>query len=62
MVLLWIGIAIGVLIAIILIVKAIKTPSMDVVKMDMHCKKCGLKINGLKCPRCENKNSSSFGV
>ena len=58
MVLLWIGIAIGVLIAIILIVKAIKTPPMDVVKMDTYCKKCGFKTNGLKCPRCENAKSS----
>ena len=43
MVLLWIGVAIGVLIAIILIVKVIRTPSMDVVMMDMHCKNAGLK-------------------
>ena len=62
MVLVWIGIAIGVLIAIILIVKVMKTPSMDVLRMDTYCKKCGLKTNGLKCPRCEKKASSSFGV
>ena len=61
MVLLWIGIGIGVLVVIILIVKAIRTPSMDVVKIDMRCKKCGIRINGLKCPKCESKNSS-FGV
>ena len=61
MVLLWIGIAIGVLIAIILIVKTIKTSSKDVLRMDMYCKKCGLKTNGLKCPRCENK-TPSYGV
>ena len=61
MVILWIGIAIGILIAIILVVKAIKTPAIDVVKMEMHCKRCGFKTNGLKCPRCENKNSS-YGI
>ena len=61
MVLLWIGIGIGVLIAIILIVKTIKTPSQDVLRIDTYCKKCGLKTNGLKCPRCE-KRTSSYGV
>ena len=62
MVFLWIGIAIVVLIAIILIVKVMRTPSMDVVRMEMQCKKCGFKTNGLKCPRCENKDSPSFGI
>ena len=61
MVLLWIGIAVGVIIAIILIAKAIRTSPMEVVKMEMYCKKCGFKTNGLKCPRCESKDSS-FGV
>ncbi|KAF6244213.1 MULTISPECIES: hypothetical protein [Nitrosopumilus] len=61
MVLLWIGVAVGILIALILIVKAIKTSSRDVLGVDMHCKKCGIKINGLKCPRCEKK-SKTFGV
>ena len=61
MALVWIGIAIGILIVIILIMKAIKTHSRDVVGFNMHCRKCGIKINGLKCPRCE-KTSQSFGV
>jgi len=61
MVLALIGIALGVLIVIILIIKAIKTPSRDVVRVDMHCRKCGIKTNGLKCPRCE-KTAKSFGV
>jgi predicted Zn-ribbon and HTH transcriptional regulator len=61
MVLVWIGIGIGILIAIILIVKAIKTSSQDVLRMDAYCRKCGLKTNGLKCPRCEKRNQS-FGV
>jgi len=61
MVLIWIGIAVGVLIVIILIVKAAKTSSRDVVGVDMHCRKCGIKTDGLKCPRCE-KRTQSFGV
>jgi len=61
MVLVWIGIAVGVLLVIILIIKAFKTSSRDVVGMDMFCRKCGVKTNGLKCPRCE-KSTQSFGV
>jgi len=61
MVLALIGIALGVLIVIILIIKAIKTPSRDVVRVDMHCRKCGSKINGLTCPKCK-KTAKSFGV
>lgn len=61
MVLVWIGIAVGVLLVIILIIKAIKTHSQDVVGIDMFCRKCGIKTNGLKCPKCE-KRTQSFGV
>ena len=61
MVFVLIGIAIGVLIAIILIIKAIKTSPQDVVGVDMHCRKCGIKINGSTCPKCE-KRTQSFGV
>jgi len=61
MVLVWIGIAVGVLIIIILIIKAVKTSSREVVGIDMFCRKCGIKTNGLKCPRCE-KRTQSFGV
>jgi len=61
MVLLWIGIGIGILLAIILIVKAAKTSSQDVLRMDVYCRKCGLRTNGLKCPKCE-KRTPSFGV
>ena len=60
MVLLWIGIAVGVLILIILIVKAIKTPPQEVLRSNMYCKICGFKTNGLKCPRCEKR--TKFGV
>ncbi len=61
MVLVWIGIAAGILLVIILIVKAAKTHSLEVVGIDMFCRKCGIKTNGLKCPKCE-KTSQSFGV
>jgi len=61
MVLALIGIALGVLIVIILIIKAIKTPSRDVVGVDMHCRKSGIKINGLTCPKCKIA-AKSFGV
>jgi len=61
MILVWIGIGIGILMAIILIAKAAKTSSQDVLGMDVYCRKCGLKTNGLECPRCE-KRTQSFGV
>ncbi len=61
MVFVLIVIAIGVLIAIILIIKAIKTSPRDVMGVDMHCRKCGIKINGTACPKCE-KATKSFGV
>ena len=61
MVLIWIGIAVGILLVIILIVKAAKTHSRDVVGFNAYCRKCGIKTNGSKCPRCE-KTSQSFGV
>ena len=61
MVLLWIGIGIGILIATILIVKAKKTNSRDILGMEMSCRVCGSKTNGLDCPKCK-KQSESFGV
>ena len=61
MVLVLIGIAIGILIVGVLIFKAFKTPSREIVGMDIHCKKCGVKTNGLACPKCEKK-SQSFGI
>ena len=61
MVLILIGIVIGILIVAILIIKAIKTPSREIVGININCKKCGIRINGLACPKCENK-SQSFGV
>jgi|TARA_B100000809_G_scaffold243305_1_gene268198 hypothetical protein len=61
MVLVLIGIIVGIIIVTILIVKAAKTHSKEVVGMDIFCRKCGVKTNGLKCTRCE-KTSQSFGV
>ncbi|MDH5463045.1 MAG: hypothetical protein OEY17_00575 [Nitrosopumilus sp.] len=59
MVLIWIGLAIGVLLAIVLIVKVSKTNPHDIVGIDIHCAKCGTKTDGSKCPRCK---SDPFGV
>ena len=59
MVLIWIGLAIGILIVAILIIKAIKTPSHEAVSLTSYCKKCGLKTNGLRCPRCDKSFSTS---
>jgi len=61
MVLLWIGIAVGIILVVVLIVKASKTSPTAVVGMQIRCKKCGLETNGLACPRCKQK-SQSFGV
>jgi len=55
MVLIWIGIAVGILITIILIVKIAKTPSHEAVSLAIYCKVCGIKTNGLKCISCEKK-------
>ena len=61
MVLVLIGIAIGILIVAILIIKATRTPARDIVGMDIICKKCGTRTNGLACLKCKNK-FQSFGV
>ena len=59
MVLVWIGLAVGILIAVILIAKIVKTPSYEAMTLSAHCKKCGYKTNGLKCTRCEKYSSYS---
>ena len=61
MVLVLIGIAVGILVVAILIFKAVKTPSRDIMGIDLRCIKCGIKTNGSKCPKCE-KGTQSFGV
>jgi len=55
MVLIWIGIAVGILITIILIVKIARTPSHEAVSLAIYCKVCGVRTNGLKCISCEKK-------
>lgn len=61
MVLAYIGIALGVLIVVILIVKISRTGPREVAGIDVFCKKCGLETGGGNCPKCEKK-SKSFGV
>ena len=60
MVLTYIGIAIGVIILIAIIVKLLKSPPNAVLSLNLYCKKCGFKTNGLKCPKCDEKKT--FGV
>jgi len=55
MVIAWIGIAIGVLIVLVLIVKLLRTPSHEVVSLEQRCKSCGYKISGIQCPYCGKK-------
>jgi predicted Zn-ribbon and HTH transcriptional regulator len=59
MVLVWIGIALGALIAIILLKKIVKTSPRTPVTINIYCKNCGYKTNGLKCPRCESRSESN---
>jgi hypothetical protein len=61
MVVLLIAIVLGVLVVAILIIKATKTSPRAIVGMDITCKKCGTRTNGLSCPKCKNK-SQSFGI
>ena len=49
----WAAIAVGVLIALVLIFKTTKSSPHEALSFSSHCKKCGYKTNGLKCPRCE---------
>ncbi len=61
MVLAYIGVAIGVLLVIILIVKISRTGPREIAGIDVYCKKCGLETRGLNCSKC-GKKSKSFGV
>jgi len=55
---LWIvGAAIGILIIVVLIYKYAKTSKYETLGFSMYCRGCGDKINGLKCPRCEQKKN-----
>lgn len=53
MVLVWIGIAIGILIAVVLVRKLLTTHPYDAVSVDRHCRTCGRPTHGLKCPHCD---------
>ncbi|MBN4046252.1 hypothetical protein JYT57_01090 [Nitrosarchaeum koreense] len=61
MVLVLIGIAIGILIVAILIIKATRTPSRDILGVELQCVTCGTKTSGSLCPKCA-KNRKTFGV
>ena len=61
MVLVYIGIAIGVLVVAILIVKVARTNPCEVAGVDTRCRKCGTETSGTACPKCEKK-SQSFGI
>jgi hypothetical protein len=61
MVLAYIGIAVGVLLVAILIVKVAKTNPREIAGVDIHCRKCGIVTNGTACPKCEKK-SQAFGI
>ena len=55
---LWIAAAaIGILVVVVLIYKYTKTSKYDVVGFSTYCKICGDKINGLKCPKCEQQKT-----
>ena len=55
---LWIAAAaIGILVVIVLIYKYTKTSKYDVVGFSTYCEICGGKINGLKCPKCEQQKT-----
>ena len=54
--LLWIIFAaVGILAAIILVYKYSKTSRYDTLGFSVHCKTCGKKTNGLKCPYCKEE-------
>ena len=54
--LLWIVFAaVGILAPIILVYKYSKTSRYDTLGFSIHCKICGKKTNGLKCPHCEQE-------
>ena len=61
MVLLLVGIVVGIIIAVILITKYFKTNPRDILGFESKCQKCGLELDGIKCPRCE-KDNQYFGV
>ena len=61
MVLLLIGVVIGIIVVSVLIIKAFKTPSQEIIGINISCNKCGIETHGSRCPKCENK-SQSFDI
>ncbi|NJK77772.1 MAG: hypothetical protein HC944_01775 [Nanoarchaeota archaeon] len=61
MVLVWIGIAVGIIIVAALIIKTSKINPKVVLGVSLRCKRCGSETKGLKCVRCDKK-FKSFGV
>ncbi len=61
MVLVLIGIAVGILIVAIVIIKATKIHSRNIFGMDLHCVTCGTKTNDSKRQKCK-KDAKTFGV
>jgi len=53
-VIVWVGIGLGVLLACILLRRILKESPKTPLKIKLYCKKCGYRTNGLKCPVCEN--------
>ena len=53
MVLVWIGIAIGIIVVIVLVRKLLTAHPYDAVRADRNCRMCGRPTHGLKCPHCE---------
>lgn len=52
MVLVWIGIAIGIIIVIVLVRKLLTAHPYDAVSANPNCPTCGRPTHGLKCPHC----------
>ena len=51
---LWVAaVAIGILVAVILIFKYTKTWKNDFIGYSSKCNKCVTETNGLKCPKCQ---------
>ena len=59
MALIWIAMAAGLLLAILLIVRILRTHPSEAVGRSLRCATCGARVSGRTCPRCDR--GSSFG-
>ncbi len=57
MVIVYIGIGVAILIAIILFKKILSSPPTNAFQFDMVCKKCGAKTGGLRCSKCASTSN-----